>query len=79
MAKQLDAQYDSFHSFCSLFSIQPFAVGEVGSALHMSAEQFQQEYKSSQPSKNRDIVFYCMAGVRSLVAVELAHNLGYTK
>ena len=56
-----------------------FSVGEVEQALQVPPEQFQQNYDATQPHKDQDIVFYCMAGVRSLTALETAQQLGFTK
>ena len=56
------------------------AVDEVESALRMDAEQFEEKYNSPLPDKeDHNIVFYCMAGIRSLEALESAHQLGYKK
>lgn len=55
-------------------------VGEVESALNMSPEDFHQKYGARKPSKkDSNIVFHCRAGVRSLEAMETAHQLGYKK
>ena len=55
-------------------------VGEVESALKMTAEDFLQKYGAPKPSKeDTNIVFHCRAGVRSLDAMETAHQLGYKK
>ena len=57
-----------------------YAVEDVEEALQMTAEEFQTSYGSPQPKKtDHNIVFYCMAGVRSWEAMECAHSLGYTK
>ena len=57
-----------------------FIVGEVESALKMTAEDFLKKYGAPKPSKeDTNIVFHCRAGVRSLDAMETAHQLGYKK
>ncbi|CAI8003650.1 Thiosulfate sulfurtransferase/rhodanese-like domain-containing protein 3 [Geodia barretti] len=53
-------------------------LGKVEEALQVTPEHFQESYNALQPKKHRDIVFYCMAGVRSLVALQTAQDLGYT-
>jgi len=46
----------------------------------MSPEDFHQKYGARKPSKeDSNIVFHCRAGVRSLEAMETAHQLGYKK
>ena len=55
-------------------------VGEVESVLKMTAEDFLRKYGASKPSEeDTNIVFHCRAGVRSLDAMETAHQLGYKK
>ena len=54
-------------------------MGEVEEALQLSPEYFQKNYDALQPKKHQDIVFYCMAGIRSLDALQTAQDLGYTK
>ena len=54
-------------------------VDEVANALQLPPEQFQTIYRSPKPEPEDGIVFYCMAGVRSLSALETAQSLGYTK
>ena len=57
-----------------------FIVGEVESALKMTAEDFLKKYGAPKPSEeDTNIVFHCRAGVRSLDAMETAHQLGYKK
>ena len=65
--------------FCFFF-FGSSTVGEVESALNMSPEDFHQKYGAQKPSKeDSNIVFHCRAGVRSLEAMETAHQLGYKK
>ena len=46
----------------------------------MTAEDFLQKYGAPKPSEeDTNIVFHCRAGVRSLDAMETAHQLGYKK
>jgi len=63
-----------------LFFFDSSTVGEVESALNLSPEDFHQKYGARKPSKeDSNIVFHCRAGVRSLEAMETAHQLGYKK
>ena len=58
-----------------MLSIQ---VGEVEDALSLESEEFEEHYGACKPSREKtDIVFHCRSGVRSLVAMEMAHRLGY--
>nr|XP_002121990.1 thiosulfate sulfurtransferase/rhodanese-like domain-containing protein 3 [Ciona intestinalis] len=52
---------------------------EVESAFNMSETEFESKYGSVKPEKDTKIVFHCMGGVRSTVALNAAHNLGFTK
>ena len=61
------------------FTFFLYTVDEVEDAFQMDAELFEEKYKSPLPDKDRNIIFYCMAGIRSLEALESAHQLGYTK
>ena len=54
-------------------------MGEVEKALQVTPEIFRESYNALQPKKYQDIVFYCMAGVRSLAALQAAQDLGFTK
>ncbi len=54
------------------------AVGEIGKALSLSNADFQRKYGVAKPSKdNKDVIFYCKAGVRSANALVAAQGLGY--
>ena len=55
-------------------------VAEVEEALKMTLDTFMAKYKCSKPSKEDiDIVFHCKKGARSQKALQIAHQLGYTK
>ena len=46
----------------------------------MDPDEFEAQYKVNQPKKNdNNIVFHCLAGVRSRAAMEAVHQIGYTK
>ena len=65
---------------CYICIIFLFIVGEVETALKMTAEDFLKKYGAPKPSEeDTNIVFHCRAGVRSLDAMETAHQLGYKK
>lgn len=48
-------------------------------ALDLSPEEFEEEFKFKKPSKDKELVFYCLAGVRSTAAADLAQIFGYKK
>ena len=74
---QLLVQANSHRYICVHFLL---VVGEVESALKMTAEDFLRKYGAPKPSEeDTNIVFHCRAGVRSLDAMETAHQLGYKK
>lgn len=54
-------------------------VGDIEDALSLEEDMFEERYGISKPSLDADIVFSCRAGIRSLVAIELAKNLGYSR
>eukprot|EP00731_Ephydatia_muelleri_P030396 Em0021g919a len=55
-------------------------LAEVEEAFRMTPDEFLEKYKCRKPSKeDSNIVFHCRKGVRSLKALNTAHQLGYTK
>ncbi|XP_033637480.1 thiosulfate sulfurtransferase/rhodanese-like domain-containing protein 3 [Asterias rubens] len=55
-------------------------LGELADSLRLPEEKFEMKYKSPRPKEADDnIVFHCRSGVRSLNAVNLAKELGFTK
>lgn len=46
----------------------------------MDPVAFEEEYNVKKPDKNdANIVFHCLAGIRSRAAMEAVHQIGYTK
>ncbi|XP_064394177.1 uncharacterized protein LOC135341525 [Halichondria panicea] len=53
-------------------------LGEVEEAFSMSPDDFEISYGVDKPpTDNPNIIFTCLSGVRSLVALEFVHQLGY--
>lgn len=53
---------------------------KVPEAFTMDADDFEEQYHVKQPKKNDvNIVFHCLAGVRSRAAMEAVHQIGFTK
>ncbi|KAK9490648.1 Rhodanese-like domain-containing protein [Lipomyces doorenjongii] len=48
-------------------------------ALSLSEEAFEEQFGFQKPSKEKELIFYCLGGVRSNYAQELAGNFGYDK
>lgn len=48
-------------------------------ALDLSAEEFQENFGFDKPAADKELVFYCLGGVRSTAAEELANTFGYKK
>lgn len=48
-------------------------------ALDLSEEDFEDAFGFEKPFKDLELVFYCLGGVRSTAAEELAHSFGYNK
>ncbi|CAM9019612.1 unnamed protein product [Wickerhamomyces anomalus] len=46
-------------------------------ALDLSPEEFEDVFKFEKPDKDKELIFYCVAGVRSTAAAELAQIFGY--
>jgi len=55
-------------------------VRKVPEAFTMDPEEFEEQYNVKQPQKNDvNVVFHCLAGVRSRAAMEAVHQIGYSK
>ncbi|KAJ9629601.1 hypothetical protein H2203_001981 [Taxawa tesnikishii (nom. ined.)] len=48
-------------------------------ALFLPEEEFEDRFGFEKPSKDKELVFYCKAGVRSSAAAQLAQRQGYQK
>ncbi|ODV80097.1 Rhodanese-like protein [Suhomyces tanzawaensis NRRL Y-17324] len=48
-------------------------------ALDLSEEEFQEHFGFAKPTDDKELVFYCLGGVRSAAAEELAATFGYNK
>ncbi|CAX40216.1 thiosulfate sulfurtransferase, mitochondrial precursor, putative [Candida dubliniensis CD36] len=48
-------------------------------ALDLPEEEFQEHFGFSKPSTDKELIFYCLGGVRSTAAEELANTFGYKK
>ncbi|CUM62907.1 uncharacterized protein PRCAT00000466001 [Priceomyces carsonii] len=46
-------------------------------ALDLSPEEFEDNFGFDKPSKEKELIFYCLGGVRSTAAEELAKTFGY--
>lgn len=57
--------------------IHVFAVGQVNTALQLDPEEFNEKYGGEIPQKIDNIVFTCLAGIRSKNALDMASELGY--
>ncbi len=61
--------------FCRVCS-----VSHLIGALKLSPDQFKHKFKVDQPNKDdENIVFHCKSGIRSLIAIVIAKQFGYTK
>ncbi|KAG1948076.1 thiosulfate sulfurtransferase/rhodanese-like domain-containing protein 3 [Pimephales promelas] len=54
-------------------------LGQLNGALQLKPDEFKEKYRGEMPSQSQNIVFTCLAGVRSKTALETAVSLGYTK
>ncbi|KAK9465625.1 Rhodanese-like domain-containing protein [Lipomyces arxii] len=48
-------------------------------ALSLSEDAFEEKFGFAKPSKDKELVFYCLGGVRCNYAQELAGEFGYEK
>lgn len=46
-------------------------------ALFLSPEEFEDKFGFEKPDLEKEVVFYCKAGIRSKGAAILAHDAGY--
>ncbi|KAL6940569.1 hypothetical protein ACO0QE_004476 [Hanseniaspora vineae] len=46
-------------------------------SLDLKPEEFQELYSFEKPDENKELVFYCAAGIRARAAAELAQSFGY--
>lgn len=52
-------------------------LAQVGNALQLDAEEFNEKYGGEMPQQTDNIVFTCLAGIRSKNALDTAISLGY--
>ncbi|XP_006865920.1 PREDICTED: thiosulfate sulfurtransferase/rhodanese-like domain-containing protein 3 [Chrysochloris asiatica] len=52
-------------------------LGEVGHALQMNPRDFKDKYNEVKPSESDNLVFSCLAGLRSKKALDTALSLGF--
>ncbi|XP_075453635.1 thiosulfate sulfurtransferase/rhodanese-like domain-containing protein 3 [Ascaphus truei] len=53
--------------------------GDIVPALQMSPKDFEEKYQTQMPVKSDNLVFSCLAGVRSRRAMGTAISLGYSR
>ncbi|XP_061633866.1 thiosulfate sulfurtransferase/rhodanese-like domain-containing protein 3 isoform X1 [Phyllopteryx taeniolatus] len=61
----------------NIIYILTFAVGQVNTALQLGPEEFNEKYGGELPQQVDNIVFTCLAGIRSKTALDMASELGY--
>ncbi|KAF5962838.1 hypothetical protein FBULB1_13789 [Fusarium bulbicola] len=54
-------------------------ITSAAQSFHISDENFEDMYGFQRPAKNKELVFYCKAGVRARAAAQLAHYAGWNK
>lgn len=45
--------------------------------MFLPADEFEDRFGFSKPDADKEVVFYCKAGVRSSAAAQLAQQIGY--
>ncbi|XP_023668849.1 thiosulfate sulfurtransferase/rhodanese-like domain-containing protein 3 [Paramormyrops kingsleyae] len=53
-------------------------LGQVNQALQLTPDDFREKYGSDMPRPNNQVVFSCLAGIRSKKALDTAVSLGYS-
>lgn len=54
-------------------------IASAPEALSLLAEEFEDRFGFAKPETDKEVVFYCKAGVRSSAAAQLALQNGYRK
>ncbi|KAI2665054.1 Thiosulfate:glutathione sulfurtransferase [Labeo rohita] len=55
-------------------------LGDVEQAFRLNPDQFRERYGVPKPGlEDSDFVLYCRRGIRSLTALEIARDLGYSR
>ncbi|CAJ1061961.1 thiosulfate sulfurtransferase/rhodanese-like domain-containing protein 3 [Xyrichtys novacula] len=54
-------------------------LGQVNTALQLDPDDFKEKYGGEMPQQTENIVFTCLAGVRSKKALNTAASLGYNE
>lgn len=52
-------------------------MGQVNTALQLDPEEYKEKYGGDMPQQTDNIVFSCLAGVRSKKALDTAVSLGF--
>ncbi|KAK2709322.1 thiosulfate sulfurtransferase/rhodanese-like domain-containing protein 3 [Artemia franciscana] len=52
-------------------------LGELINALQMPDRVFEERYRTPKPDEDQEIIFSCLAGIRSLKALIMARQLGF--
>ncbi|KAF7648824.1 hypothetical protein LDENG_00151260 [Lucifuga dentata] len=52
-------------------------LGQVNTALQLDPEEFEEKFGGEMPQQTDNIVFTCLAGIRSKTALDEAASLGY--
>ncbi|XP_052003303.1 thiosulfate sulfurtransferase/rhodanese-like domain-containing protein 3 [Xyrauchen texanus] len=52
-------------------------LGQVNGALQLKPEEFKEKFGGEMPKHSQNIVFTCLAGIRSKTALDTAVSLGY--
>jgi rhodanese-related sulfurtransferase len=53
--------------------------GHAVEAMHLGRGVLERDIETKIPAKNREIIFYCGGGYRSILATEVAQRMGYTQ
>lgn len=52
-------------------------LGQVNAALQLGPEEFKEKYGGDMPQQTGNVVFTCLAGIRSKTALDTAESLGF--
>lgn len=65
------------HHTSLTFVFFDFTVAQVNTALQLGPEDFKEKYGGELPHQTDNVVFTCLAGIRSKTALNTAITLGY--
>jgi rhodanese-related sulfurtransferase len=73
----IDVREVAEHKEGSIPTAKLIPLGDIESALNLSANEFESKYGFKKPGKDEALIFHCRSGARSQKATDLALKLGF--